>query len=85
VIGISTDDYVDRAQTALKESNATISHFIDANLVLENMLGASHIPLTVLVDSDGRVVEKVSGAREWDSPASLLIIEGAFRAAKLPH
>ena len=86
VIGISTDDYVDRAQAALKDSNATISHFIDANLVLEHMLGASHIPLTVLVDADGRVLQKVSGAREWDNPASLLIIEAAFRGAKrAPH
>ena len=86
VIGISTDDYVDNAETALEESNATITHFIDANLMLENMLGASHIPLTVLVDADGRVLQKVSGAREWDSPASLLIIDGAFRGAKhAPH
>ena len=80
VIGISTDDYVANAQTALE--NATISQFIDAYLVLENMLGASHIPLTVLVDANGRVLQKVSGAREWDSPASLLIIESAFRGAK---
>lgn len=82
VIGISTDDYVDRAQTALAESNATISHFIDANLVLEKMLGASHIPLTVLVAADGRVIEKISGARDWDSPASRVLIDGAFRGAK---
>ena len=84
VIGISTDDYVDRAQAALAESNATITHFIDSNLVLENMLGASHIPLTVLVDSDGRVLRKISGAREWDTSASLLIIDSAFHGAKAP-
>ena len=82
VIGISTDDYSDRANAALAESNATISHFIDHDLVLENMLGAAQIPLTVLVDADGRVVQKIHGAREWDSPASLTIIDGAFRAPK---
>jgi thiol-disulfide isomerase/thioredoxin len=80
VIGISTDDYPDRAKTALAESNATISHFIDHDLVLENMLGAAQIPLTVLVDADGRVLQKIHGAREWDSPASLSIIDGAFHA-----
>src|SRR6185312_1856669 len=80
VIGISTDDYADRAQAALAESNATISHFIDHDLVLENMLGAAQIPLTVLVDADGRVLRKIHGARDWDSPASLTIIDGAFRA-----
>jgi thiol-disulfide isomerase/thioredoxin len=67
IIGISTDDYVDKAQTALAESNATITHFIDQDLVLEKMLGASTLPLTVLVDADGRVLGKVHGAREWDS------------------
>jgi hypothetical protein len=82
VIGISTDDYSDRAKAALAESNATISHFIDHDLVLENMLGAAQIPLTVLVDADGRVLQKIHGAREWDSPASLTIIDGAFRAPK---
>ena len=83
VIGISTDDYSDRANAALVESNATISHFIDHDLVLENMLGAAQIPLTVLVDADGRVLQKIHGARDWDSPASLLIIDGAFHAQ--PH
>ena len=83
VIGISTDDDSDRANAALAESNATISHFIDHDLVLENMLGAAQIPLTVLVDADGRVLQKIHGARDWDSPASLLIIDGAFHAQ--PH
>ena len=85
VIGISTDDYSDRAQAALVESNATISHFIDHDLVLENMLGAAQIPLTVLVDADGRVLQKIHGARDWDSPASLTIIDGAFHGAKPAH
>jgi hypothetical protein len=44
------------------------------------MLGAAQIPLTVLDDADGRVLQKIHGARDWDSPASLTIIDGAFRA-----
>jgi thiol-disulfide isomerase/thioredoxin len=78
VIGISTDDYHDRAKAALKESNATITHFIDYKLRIENMLGASRVPLTVLVDADGRVIEKVFGARKWDSPSTLKLIHNAF-------
>ena len=79
VIGISTDDYPERAQGLLKNTNATISHFIDRQLVLENMLGASHLPLTVLVDANGRVVEKIYGAKEWDGPEALKLIAKAFR------
>jgi len=82
VIGISTDDYADRALAVLQRSNATISHFIDHDLQMENMLGASHIPLTVLVDADGRVLQKVYGARTWDDRESLRLLARAFGAHK---
>ncbi len=78
VIGISTDDDRDAAKRWLVDSNATLSHFIDAGLVLEHLLGASRIPLTVLVDAQGRVVAKVQGAREWDHAASIQLIKQAF-------
>jgi len=82
VIGISTDDYADRAQDFLKRSNATISHFIDRDLQMEHMLGASKIPLTVLVDANGRVLDKIYGARQWDAPESLRLIARAFGPPK---
>jgi len=80
VIGISTDDYPEKAQRLLKSTNATISHYIDRQLQMENMLGATHLPLTVLVDADGRVVAKVYGAKEWDGPEALKLIDKAFRS-----
>ena len=63
LIGISTDDYRDRAGL-LKLSNATISHFIDHRLELEHMLrraGADRSP--GLIDRDGRVREEGVHAR----------------------
>ncbi|MFO1270733.1 MAG: TlpA disulfide reductase family protein [Rubrivivax sp.] len=78
VIGISTDDYRDKALGWLRASNATLNHFIDQRLELETLLGARHIPLTVLVDAEGRVVAKVDGAREWDSAESRAFIRRAF-------
>lgn len=82
VIGISTDDYPDRALGFLRQSNATFNHFIDSHLQLENMLGADRLPLTLLVDAQGRVLEKVYGAREWDSPESVAGLRKAFRIPK---
>lgn len=78
IIGISTDDDAAQAKEWLKASNATINQFIDTRLQMENMLGASRIPLTVLVDADGRIVDKIYGAREWDSQESLQLIRKAF-------
>jgi thiol-disulfide isomerase/thioredoxin len=79
VIGISTDDYPEKAQRLLKGTNATISHYVDRNLLLENMLGAAQLPLTVLVDASGRVVDKIYGARQWDGPEAQALIAKAFR------
>jgi len=80
VIGISNDDDRNAALKWLRHSNATISHYIDTGprWTLENMLGASTIPITVLVDAKGRVVARFRGARDWDSAESIQLIERAF-------
>jgi len=81
IIGISTDDDSNKAMGLLKDANSTISHFIDTNLQMENMLGASRLPLTVLVDADGRVLEKIYGARQWDGADALRLIDDTFLRA----
>ena len=78
IIGISTDDRADLAQGLLRNSNATISQFIDSGLVMEIMLGASRLPLTVLVDADGRILKKVYGARQWDGAEALRLIDATL-------
>ncbi len=82
VIGISTDDYPENALAFLNRSNATIRHYIDHDLQMEHMLGASTIPLTVLVDANGRVLDKIYGARQWDSPESMRLLARIFGANK---
>lgn len=84
VIGISTDDYREAAMAFLKRNRTTFSHYIDRDLFMENMLGADKIPLTLLVDAQGRVLTKVYGARKWDSPEAVKAIEQAFRGGKKP-
>ena len=81
IIGISTDDDARAARAWLRVSNATLSHFIDRQLELENMLGAKQIPLTVLVDARGRVAAKIYGAKAWDAPEQVRLIQIAFKAA----
>jgi thiol-disulfide isomerase/thioredoxin len=78
VIGISTDDDPERAKAALDALHATINQFIDSKLRLENLLGASRVPLTVLVGTDGRVIMKIYGARDWSSADTSKLIANAF-------
>jgi len=84
MIGVSTDDDVEAARAVLRRNRATLRHFIDHDLELETLLGARTIPLTVLVDADGRVVDKIDGSRQWDSPESLRLIARAFRLGRTP-
>lgn len=83
IVGISTDDDRNAALAWLRQSNATLSHYIDSAPYwpLEKSLGASSIPLTVLVDAKGRVVGRVRGARDWYSAESLKLIERTFADA----
>lgn len=78
VIGISTDDYPDNARAFLRVAGTSFSHFIDHDLILENMLGANRLPLTVLVDAKGRVLDKIYGATVWDSPEMIEAIRQIF-------
>lgn len=79
VIGISTDDYLDRATLFVQRFGLSFPNFIDNQLTLENMLGADQLPLTLLIDAKGRVLYKHYGAREWDSPEALALIAKTLR------
>jgi hypothetical protein len=78
MIGISTDDYPEAAKGFLKKNKTSFSHFIDSRLLLENMLGAERLPLTLLVDAQGRVLGKYYGAKEWDSREAMQLIGKTF-------
>jgi len=84
VIGISTDDYRNKADAFIKQTGITFENFLDNNLLLENMLGANTIPLTILVSADGQVLEKVRGSREWDSPKIIDEIGQVFNIKLTP-
>ena len=79
IVGVSTDDDAGAAMRFLRQYGITFDNYLDRKLVLEDMLGAAVLPLTVLVDAQGRVVFKTNGAREWDSPASLALIARSLR------
>jgi thiol-disulfide isomerase/thioredoxin len=84
IIGISTDDYRDDAVSAIKMSKISFENFLDHMLELEKMLGANTIPLTVLVDEQGRVLKKIRGAREWDGPIMVSEISDVFNIKLAP-
>ncbi len=82
MIGISTDDSEVAAKRYLQSANATLNHYMDRALELENMLGAERLPLTLLVDAQGRVLARYYGAREWDNAEAAQWIDAMLRNKK---
>lgn len=78
VIGISTDDYPEKAYAFLEQAGIPFDNFIDRNLLLENMLGANKLPLTLLVDKNGKVLSKHYGAQDWSGDAARRLIAQSF-------
>ena len=83
IIGVSTDDDVQAATVLLRNTRATISHFIDVDRQVETLLGASRIPLTVLLDGHGRVLARFYGAQQWDGAPALQLLHDALVTHKL--
>lgn len=83
IIGISTDDDPGQALAFLTGAHATISQFLDSHQELESLLGASRIPLTILVDARGRILKRVYGSRQWDSPQIRQLLDNTFGVHKL--
>jgi thiol-disulfide isomerase/thioredoxin len=79
IIGISTDDYAEKAQAFVVGTGVSFDNYLDKGLVLERLLGADRLPLTVFVDARGKVLRKVYGAREWDSRENRALIAATLR------
>ena len=79
IIGISIDDYREKATAFLSQADVSFDNYIDHELQMENMLGADMIPLTVLVNAEGRVLMKIRGSREWDDPEIIKAIGEVLR------
>ena len=78
LIGISTDDDSNAAFNFLMGLGITFDNYADHKLMMENMLGANTIPLTLLIDANGKVLKKVRGYHEWDSDESINMIGTMF-------
>lgn len=78
LIGISTDDDRNAAFYFLMRLGVTFDNYADHKLKMENMLGANTIPLTLLIDANGKVLKKVRGYQQWDSPETIKMIGSVF-------
>jgi peroxiredoxin len=86
VVGVSVD-----ADGGLAGGSADVRAFVerlgltftilhDARGVVERLFGVSGLPMTFVIDRDGRIHQKVLGEREWDGPELAAEIEALLES-----
>ena len=67
VIGITVDQKVEPVQKFLKEQQVGFQQYIDAQMDLAmSELKVRAFPETLIVNSEGKLLRRILGAREWD-------------------
>lgn len=80
VVGLSVDDDKRLVQEFVLQHHVTFPIFVDADMRIANrILGIKAFPATFLIAPDGKLVGRISGERDWDSPAMMRLLEEAYR------
>ena len=67
VVGVSADEDLNLAREWLRKEKITFTNFADPGMrVSGQALRLDALPQTFLVSSDGRLLSRIRGAREWD-------------------
>jgi len=79
VLAISVDlKGADASAAFLKETGAdTLALYIDPEIKLINALQAPGLPVTILIDRQGREAARLVGPAEWASPEAFALIKAA--------
>lgn len=80
-VNVGRDNAADTAKF-LKHHHAALPVYIDTNSAFLHAFGAYGLPLTVLIDPQGRETARAIGAVRWDAPESIAYfksLEGSSR------
>jgi thiol-disulfide isomerase/thioredoxin len=81
VVAISLDrGGADRPRQFLSRTAPALALYLDKSGKLMQALRAPGLPLTVLIDRQGREVARLAGAAPWDSPEAEAVIRDAISA-----
>jgi peroxiredoxin len=82
VVAVSVDTYVPAIRAGgadirgfADELGLTFTILHDPDGRIERLFRATGLPVTVVIDREGRIRERVFGAREWDEPQHASAIE----------
>ena len=84
VIGISVDQDSDALKKFVGDFHISFPVARDPNQTLAALYGTFKFPETYILDRDGRVAQKIVGARDWNDPQMVSLVEKLARSGTVP-
>lgn len=84
VIGISVDQDSTALNKFVDEYHISFPVARDPNQTMAALYGTFKFPETYILDRDGRVAQKIVGARDWQDPQMLDLVEKLARSGAVP-
>ena len=79
VIGVSVENDDHQVREWLKQSSITFPNYLDAGTPsARELLRITSYPQTYIVSPDGRIIAQFEGARNWDDPKWLALVDSSF-------
>ncbi len=79
VIGLAQDEDDHLVREYLLDQNVTFTSYIDpAGVVATDLLGIQVFPYTLIIAPDGRFIQRIGGAREWQRQEVIELLEKAY-------
>ncbi len=75
MLTVNTDEYRDSVETFLEKNPYSFKVLLDSRAEVQDLYGVFRFPETFLIDKEGKLVERIIGARDWSSVNSLKQIE----------
>ncbi len=75
ILAVSSYERRQKVDNYIKRNSYTFPVLLDLDGSVAKKYRTSFVPTTFLIDRSGRIVGKVLGSRDWDSPAARDVIE----------
>ncbi|PLX60756.1 peroxiredoxin [Sedimenticola selenatireducens] len=76
LIAINSGERADKVEKFLQEQPLDFPVLLDPDSTVSTQWKATRLPITYVVDPQGRLVYRALGSREWDAPELLVPIRG---------
>lgn len=82
VAGVSVDTDTNLALEFLGQNGVTFRNFTDPDRKIAGALSVFAYPETLLIAPDGKIVHRILGERDWNSPDMLRVLEDAYQGKR---